>query len=74
MDTILERAPTLAQASGDHDAAPEHPRLSEFLRRLTELSAECGIGITGNPQLFVREADDIFFAYAADDSSRLILC
>ena len=74
MDTILERAPTLARPQEDGgDMAEQSPGLSEFLSGLTKLSAECGIGITDAPHLYIMEPEDRLFSYAADDESRLIL-
>jgi hypothetical protein len=45
----------------------------EFLAALSELSARYGIGITGDPVLFVMEKDDFAFSYRIDAESNLSL-
>jgi hypothetical protein len=46
-------------------------QVERFLQRLSELSRETGIGITGSPVLFELEADDQERAYTADGESNL---
>jgi hypothetical protein len=74
MNMIQARTLTLAPSrESESDATGPSGRLSEFLDGLTQLSAECGIGITDAPHLYVMEPEDKLFSYAADDESRLIL-
>jgi hypothetical protein len=42
-----------------------------FLKKLTELSCEFGVGITGAPVLFLMEADDFERHYYSDADSRI---
>lgn len=45
--------------------------LDEFLRDLTDTCRKHGIGITGEPTLFVMEPADAALEYAADAESKL---
>lgn len=57
------------------NAAPSpvaNRKLDSFLSELTELCKAHGIGIDGEPQLFLYDAEDHWFAYAADDGDRLV--
>jgi hypothetical protein len=49
----------------------EPDRLSDFLSDLSDLSLRSGIGICGNPILFITEAEDISRQYRADSNSHL---
>ncbi|MCB4768930.1 hypothetical protein LGR54_09970 [Ancylobacter sp. Lp-2] len=44
-----------------------------FLRALTELAREYGLGIGGQPVLFILERDDHDIGYTCDAGSRMIL-
>ena len=48
-------------------------KINEFLAALTELSASYGIGITGDPIVFIMEKDDFAFSYRVDAESNLSL-
>ena len=64
----------MAQQSNSRPAQESEPeKLNEFLAALSELSAKYGIGITGDPVLFVMEKDDFAFAYRVDPESNLTL-
>lgn len=43
----------------------------EFLERLTELSREFGLGLTGSVELYEMEGDDFLFAFHADENDQL---
>jgi len=47
-------------------------KVDEFLSELTELSVRHGIGIIGQPVLFLMERDDYDRTYKADSDSRVI--
>lgn len=55
-------------AETKHEAAVAH-----FLEKLTEVSRETGIGITGDAELFVMTPDDFAFRYVASAEDRLEL-
>lgn len=46
--------------------------LDEFLTALTSLSIEHGIGIAGNPDLFMMESEDCERSYDVNSASELI--
>jgi len=47
--------------------------LEGFLAGLTELSLECGIGITDSPTLYLLEREDRDYSYAMDGDGKLVL-
>jgi hypothetical protein len=64
----------MAQQANSLSAQESKPeKLTEFLDELSELSAKYGIGITGDPVLFIMEKDDFAFSYRADAESNLTL-
>jgi hypothetical protein len=54
-----------------HEAGFPRERLDLFLARLTALSHELGLGIAGEPALFVMEQDDSGRKYSTDAESHL---
>lgn len=48
-------------------------KASDFARDLTEISRRHGVGISGEPTLFMLEQDDVNLRYDVDDESRLTL-
>ena len=53
------------------NGSPNVPDLNKFLERLTALSQECGIGIAGQPTLFLTQDGDENRTYSVDDASDL---
>ncbi|MFO1169616.1 MAG: hypothetical protein U1E49_01455 [Hyphomicrobiaceae bacterium] len=53
------------------ERANPNPDLDRFLAELTELSRAHRIGITGQPELFVMDYEDLIRSYRADQESRL---
>lgn len=43
----------------------------QFLERLTELSKEFGLGLTGSIELYEMEGDDFLFAFHTDAADNL---
>lgn len=56
-----------AETKSDADKA------SDFARELTEITHKHGVGITGEPVLFMLEKDDASLSYDVDGESHLTL-
>lgn len=54
-------------------AQDQENNLGEFLAALTELSRQYGIGIAGEPVLYLVEEEDRAFVYECDEQSNLTL-
>lgn len=52
-------------------AADEHRRANAFARDLSEIGRKHGIGIVGEPTLFLMEPEDHQFDYSAGPDSKL---
>ena len=59
----IESTTTTAKSKAD---------LNGFLSALTEASKKYGIGIDGEPQLFLFETEDYWFDYAANKDDKLV--
>lgn len=62
----------------EREASPTEPvvaedRLQAFTRELTKVSRKHGIGIAGEPELFIFEPEDYAAIYHCDADSRLRL-
>ncbi len=56
-----------------HEPVVAEEKLQAFTRELTEVSRKHGIGIAGEPDLFVFEPEDYAAVYHCDSESRLTL-
>lgn len=60
--------------SHDHMAIQDYgPKADMFAQELTELCQQHRIGIAGNPELFVMDAQDRHLRYSVDGDGKLVL-
>lgn len=54
------------------NAFAAQPGVIAFADSLTELCLKHGVGITGEPELFVMQPEDYELSYKVDENSRLV--